>query len=35
MDKNLKQRNRALLIILVGLCILLYAISFIRIKGGM
>jgi hypothetical protein len=34
MDKNLKERNRALLYILVGLSLLLYVVAFIRIKGG-
>lgn len=34
MDKNLKQRNRALLFILVALSLLLYVVAFIRMKGG-
>ena len=34
MDKNLKQRNRAILYLLVGLCLLLYAVAFIRMKAN-
>lgn len=34
MDNNLKQRNRALLWILVGLCLLLYIVSFIKTQGN-
>ena len=34
MDKNLKQRNRALLYILVALSVLIYAIAFVRMKGN-
>ncbi len=34
MDKHLKQRNRALLYILIGLSLLLYVVAFIRMKGG-
>lgn len=34
MDKHLKQRNRAILYILVGLSLLLYVIAFVRVKGG-
>lgn len=34
MDKNLKQRNRALLYLLIGLSLLLYVVAFIRMKGG-
>jgi hypothetical protein len=34
MDKHFKQRNRALLWLLVGLSLLLYVVAFIRMKGG-
>ena len=34
MDENLKQRNRALFYLLVGLSLLLYIVAFIRMKGG-
>ena len=34
MDKNLKQRNRALLYVLVALSMLIYAIAFVRMKGN-
>jgi hypothetical protein len=34
MDKNHKQRNRAMLYILVALSILIYVIAFVRMKGN-
>lgn len=34
MDKNLKQRNRALLYILTAISMLIYIIAFVRMKGN-
>jgi hypothetical protein len=34
MDKHFKQRNRALLYLLLGLSFLLYVVAFIRMKGS-
>lgn len=34
MDKNLKQRNLAILLILLGISILLYLVAFIRTGGS-
>ncbi len=33
MDKNLKRRNKALLIVLIAMAIIFYIVSFIRYPG--
>lgn len=35
MDKHLKERNRIVLYLLLGLCMLLYIVSFVKMKGNL
>jgi len=32
-NKNLRQRNLALLIVLLALCVLFYAVAFVKVGG--
>lgn len=33
MDQNLRNRNRAMLVLLLGLCVLFYCVAFVRTGG--
>jgi hypothetical protein len=35
MDKHLKERNRTLFFLLLGIFILLYIVSFVKMKGNL